>query len=368
MRSSTTAIVTPNGSLKTGYSYDEFGNIEQTGSQTFLNDVTFTGSVTDKSTGLQYMNSRFYNPSTGRFLSQDTYTGNPYEPWTQHLYAYCMNNPTSMVDPTGHFFNLLAGAIGACVGALAGGIINGVSNVLQGEKFSKNMGAAMAAGAITGLAAGVTMGGSLIAQAVVAAGAYGASSMVGNAVGQVITNRGFDKFDPNQVITAGLIGGAMGGLGKVGQLANAKPQVTPNEYAGAASSPNQAARSAGGGSRSSGSGQATGYHATKPEFVESITQNGFRESTSGRVGGGGVYVNNTPQGALAEYYHYNPNGPTPYTFKVGYDTGANVMIENSGAHINGPLPIFGDTLTFESLRLPGTYNTLVRNGSIRIIN
>ena len=85
--------------------------MEQSGDKTFLNDVTFTGSVTDKSTGLQYMNSRFYNPSTGRFLSQDTYTGNAYDPWTQHLYSYCMNNPTSFVDPTGHSAGSIQGQI-----------------------------------------------------------------------------------------------------------------------------------------------------------------------------------------------------------------------------------------------------------------
>ena len=43
-----------------------------------------------------------YDSSTGRFLSQDTYSGNAYDPWTQHLYSYCGNNPVNMIDPTGH--------------------------------------------------------------------------------------------------------------------------------------------------------------------------------------------------------------------------------------------------------------------------
>ena len=67
----------------------------------FFNEVTFTGSIADAS-GLLYMNARYYNPTTARFLSQDTCTGSASDPWTQHLYAYCNNNPVNMVDPTGH--------------------------------------------------------------------------------------------------------------------------------------------------------------------------------------------------------------------------------------------------------------------------
>jgi RHS repeat-associated protein len=114
IRGSVTSIVRPDGTLIEGYTYDEFGNKKTTeydengnpvlnpNNEVFKNEVTFTGSITDMSTGLQYMNARYYDSTNGRFLSQDTYSGNPYEPWTQHLYSYCGNNPTNFIDPTGH--------------------------------------------------------------------------------------------------------------------------------------------------------------------------------------------------------------------------------------------------------------------------
>ncbi|WP_432418854.1 RHS repeat-associated core domain-containing protein [Cytobacillus spongiae] len=73
------------------------------GDKTFQNDVKFTGTVQDTSTGLHYMNSRYYSSDTGRFISQDTYSGNVFDPWTQHLYTYTSNNPINFVDPTGHY-------------------------------------------------------------------------------------------------------------------------------------------------------------------------------------------------------------------------------------------------------------------------
>ncbi|KAA0565741.1 hypothetical protein F0342_03345 [Bacillus sp. CH30_1T] len=49
------------------------------------------------------MNARYYSSDTGRFISQDTYLGNAFDPWTQHLYTYTSNNPINYVDPTGHY-------------------------------------------------------------------------------------------------------------------------------------------------------------------------------------------------------------------------------------------------------------------------
>ena len=103
VRGSVTNIVNPAGEQVTGYKYNEFGvTVSTEGDDGFKNEHTFTNSIKDTSTGLQYMNARFYEPDTGRFLSQDSYTGNAYDPWTQHLYAYCANNPVNFIDPTGH--------------------------------------------------------------------------------------------------------------------------------------------------------------------------------------------------------------------------------------------------------------------------
>ena len=100
IRGSVTTIVDGEGAVVKSYDYDEFGVTTSTG-DAFFNEVTFAGSIADAS-GLLYMNARYYNPSTARFLSQDTYTGSAFDPWTQHLYAYCNNNPVNMIDPTGH--------------------------------------------------------------------------------------------------------------------------------------------------------------------------------------------------------------------------------------------------------------------------
>ena len=88
------------------YWYNDFGEAEETkesGYSSFDNERQYTGAVYDDSTGLLYLNARFYDPQTGRFISRDTYRGEPNNAGTWHLYAYCANNPVNYVDPSGHF-------------------------------------------------------------------------------------------------------------------------------------------------------------------------------------------------------------------------------------------------------------------------
>ena len=112
IRGSVTNIINPEGTVVKGYDYDEFGGTREKGDTAFKNDTKFTGAVHDSSSNLYLMGSRFYNPDTGRFLTQDTYSGSPYEPWTSHLYSYCDGNPTSMTDPTGHMKMLVGNGEG----------------------------------------------------------------------------------------------------------------------------------------------------------------------------------------------------------------------------------------------------------------
>lgn len=62
----------------------------------------FTGHVEDSATGLTYMEQRYYDPSTGRFLSVDpqTYDGkSDARLWGRYIYGF--NNPYSFKDPDG---------------------------------------------------------------------------------------------------------------------------------------------------------------------------------------------------------------------------------------------------------------------------
>ena len=95
-----TALLGTDGTVETTYYYDAFGNIvDHTGVDS---NITYAGYQFDKETGLYYLNSRYYDSKIARFLTEDTYTGNPSDPLSLNLYTYCHNEPIMYTDPTGH--------------------------------------------------------------------------------------------------------------------------------------------------------------------------------------------------------------------------------------------------------------------------
>ena len=80
----------------------------------------------DIETGLYYLQSRYYDPQTGRFISMDSIEYlDPESIHGLNLYAYCANNPVMCVDPSGRFA-LTLGAILAIGGILLFTPVGGV--------------------------------------------------------------------------------------------------------------------------------------------------------------------------------------------------------------------------------------------------
>jgi RHS repeat-associated protein len=97
-----TKLVSGGGLVLASYYYDSFGNIvDETGDAE--NSITFAGSVFDKEVNLYYMNSRYYDARIARFMTEDTFRGDPGDALSLNLYTYCSNNPLIYYDPTGHF-------------------------------------------------------------------------------------------------------------------------------------------------------------------------------------------------------------------------------------------------------------------------
>ena len=123
IQGSTSSLVKEDGSADAIYQYTDFGETMIQGYDQAKNEICYAGGIYDQSTGLYYLNARYYNPEDGRFLTEDTYHGENEKPDTQHLYLYCANNPVNYVDPSGHY----AVALYTLVKIVAGGVVFYVS-------------------------------------------------------------------------------------------------------------------------------------------------------------------------------------------------------------------------------------------------
>ena len=128
-------ICNTSGTLIGEYAYDAWGNLLEEPESGIMKDNPFRyrGYYYDTSIGLYYLNSRYYDPETGRFLNEDLVSY--LEPETIggiNLYAYCLNDPVNNIDPSGHLVLSLLIAMG--VGAAIGGISSAITGAIAGKK------------------------------------------------------------------------------------------------------------------------------------------------------------------------------------------------------------------------------------------
>jgi len=99
---STRALASRIGIVTDRYSYDAYGQlIDQTG--TTVNDYLFAGEQFDSNLNNYYLRERYYDQSTGRFNTMDTWMGINSNPVTLHKYAYGNLDPINNTDPSGNF-------------------------------------------------------------------------------------------------------------------------------------------------------------------------------------------------------------------------------------------------------------------------
>ncbi len=100
-------LIDGDGVTQVEYTYDTWGACSVTGSLANTlgakNPFRYRGYVYDTETRLYYLESRYYDPETGRFISADTLMSTGQSALGYNMFAYCLNNPVNMSDTMGTF-------------------------------------------------------------------------------------------------------------------------------------------------------------------------------------------------------------------------------------------------------------------------
>lgn len=93
----------PSGAVSATLRYDPWGNLTAS-SGAYLPAFRFQGSWFNTAVDLAWLVTRWYATGLGRFISDDTFLGEPLDPPSRHLYAYAAGEPIGRWDSTGHWW------------------------------------------------------------------------------------------------------------------------------------------------------------------------------------------------------------------------------------------------------------------------
>ncbi len=109
------ALVPQNGTAATAghFRYDAYGNFRTSARPgdcsadpsglTCNAPLTYTGHLYDQESNLFYFGARYYDPETGRFLTNDPVAGDALNPPSLHKYLYTYDSPMVYTDPWGEY-------------------------------------------------------------------------------------------------------------------------------------------------------------------------------------------------------------------------------------------------------------------------
>ena len=230
------ALMNTSGTIVARYSYDPWGvPTVMNSSGTVMEQPTFIGNINplryrgyyyDTETGFYYLQSRYYDPAIGRFISADTFATTDCNGFlSSNMFAYCENNPVNRSDPSGEWFHLV---IGAAVGIASQYACDVVANLCAGASWSE----ALKPQSTIAEYAGAAVSGALAASGVGVVGAIAGNALISSTVYLAncdIKGENVSLQDWGEATLTGAISGAIGGKGANGKkligVANRSKQV-----------------------------------------------------------------------------------------------------------------------------------------------
>ena len=214
-------LIDKTGATVVEYRYDSWGKLLSTSGSLAStlgknNPFRYRGYVYDEETGFYYLQSRYYNPEVGRFISSDVLLSTGQGVLGHNAYAYCGNNPIVREDTQGNLWGLIAavGAVtGAVVGAVTGAVTGAITALASGSDFGETVVAGIASGAAAGAITGAAVG---IASDVVSVG-IAATIVIGGGVLSGVASELVDaKISKRHSTVADfVISGLIGGVGSL---------------------------------------------------------------------------------------------------------------------------------------------------------
>ena len=152
------------GAVRVTYTYDAYGRLVSMTDSTAgaiaigsKNSIRYRGYVYDSETEMYYLQSRYYDPETGRFINCDApdYIGvsDTFNSWNG--FAYCENDPVNMIDCEGYSpIQVVFATMGAIAGWYLGHYVANWFGFRSGWKYWAIRTGVVVGGAVLGWFAG----------------------------------------------------------------------------------------------------------------------------------------------------------------------------------------------------------------------
>ncbi|HBL83375.1 MAG TPA: hypothetical protein DDZ99_00465, partial [Clostridiales bacterium] len=139
-------IYNTSGTVVVEYCYDAWGNIiSTTGSLAstigVINPFRYRSYYYDSETVFYYLNSRYYDPYTGRFINADATLNTSLGMTGMNMFAYCGNNPVNRIDSSGRYWKWIEAIIeffnpdtNSVSGSFQDGIFKGSGSLTAGYR------------------------------------------------------------------------------------------------------------------------------------------------------------------------------------------------------------------------------------------